>query len=435
MFRNGYLGLPRRLFAAMLGTGAAPGLFRIMLLMGLYLMVVQINRSGGAVMASELMSTRGYRPTEVGAIMGSMFLASAVVQLPAGVLYDRYGPRAMLSTLNLIAVAGLILFAFAASVPGLTLGRSLIGLGHGTVIAGIYLLAVAWVPADRVATVTGTIIGMAGGIGAVLATTPLALILGKFGFTPTFAVLATLTLGFSAAIVLVVRDTPDARGGRHGRAAESLWQSLRGLWEVASDRNLLPIYIMGSCFTAPFLTIGGLWAGPYLRDVYALTNTQSSFVLLVMMLALYLGYMAYGPMDRIFNTRKWVVLGGVAGMLSCLLPLALFPDLPLPVVVLLLVIFAFCSPFFVTLAAHCRGFVPVHRVGRAIACINLMGLVNVFVLQAVAGVLVEGVAGADAQGIANGYRLVFVMVAVVLIITGAIYSRVRDVPVWEAGDA
>jgi predicted MFS family arabinose efflux permease len=311
----------------------------------------------------------------------------------------------------------------------------LIGLGHGTVIAGIYLLAVAWVPADRVATVTGTIIGMAGGIGAVLATTPLALVLGKFGFTPTFAVLATLTLAFSAAIVVVVRDTPDARGGRHGRAAESLWQSLRGLWEVASDRNLLPIYIMGSCFTAPFLTIGGLWAGPYLRDVYALTNTQSSFVLLVMMLALYLGYMAYGPMDRIFNTRKWVILGGVAGMLSCLLPLALFPGLPLPVVVLLLVVFAFCSPFFVTLAAHCRGFVPVHRVGRAIACINLMGLVNVFVLQAVAGVLVEGVAGADAQGIANGYRLVFVMVAAVLIITGAIYSRVRDVPVWEAGDA
>jgi hypothetical protein len=276
---------------------------------------------------------------------------------------------------------------------------------------------------------------MAGGIGAVLATTPLALVLGKFGFTPTFAVLATLTLAFSAAIVFVVRDTPDARGGRHGRAAESLWQSLRGLWEVASDRNLLPIYIMGSCFTAPFLTIGGLWAGPYLRDVYALTNTQSSFVLLVMMLALYLGYMAYGPMDRIFNTRKWVILGGVAGMLSCLLPLALFPGLPLPVVVLLLVVFAFCSPFFVTLAAHCRGFVPVHRVGRAIACINLMGLVNVFVLQAVAGVLVEGVAGADAQGIANGYRLVFVMVAAVLIITGAIYSRVRDVPVWEAGDA
>ena len=62
----------RRLFALASGTGAAPGLFRIMLLMGLYLMVVQINRAGGAVMASELMSSRGYRPTEVGAMIKPM---------------------------------------------------------------------------------------------------------------------------------------------------------------------------------------------------------------------------------------------------------------------------------------------------------------------------------------------------------------------------
>ena len=424
----------RRIFALRSEERAASGLYRIMLLMGLYLVVVQINRSGGAVMASELMSSRGYRPTEVGAIMGSMFLASAVVQLPAGVLYDRHGPRVMLSAMNLIAVIGLILFAFAVSVPGLTLGRSLIGLGHGTVIAGIYLLAVAWVPVDRVATVTATVIGMAGGLGALLSTTPLALTLGQFGFTPTFAILAILTLTFSAAIFLMVRDHPAARDRRHPRTVESIRQSLRGLWEVASDRNLLPIYIMGSCFTAPFLTIGGLWAGPYLRDVYALDNTQSSFVLLVMMLALYLGYMAYGPMDRIFNSRKWVVLGGVAGMLLCLLPLALVPQLPLIVVVPLLVVFAFCSPFFVTLAAHCRGFVPVNRVGRAIACINLMGLVNVFVLQAVAGVLVEGVTGTGAEATANGYRSVFAMVAVVLIVTGSVYTRVRDVPVRGTGD-
>jgi MFS family permease len=411
-----------------------PGLFRMMLLMGIYMAVVQINRSGGAVMATELMASRGYRPAEVGAIIGSMFLASAVVQLPAGVLYDRYGPRVMLSTMHVIAVAGLVLFAFAASVPGLTLARALIGLGHGTVIAGIYLLAVAWVPVDRVATVAGTVIGMAGGVGALLSTTPLSIILGNFGFTVMFASLAVLTLAFSAAILLVVRDEPDAGEGRAPRATEGIWQSLRGLWEVAIDRNLIPIYIMGSCFTAPFLTIGGLWAGPYLRDVYGMSGTQSSYVLFAMMLALYLGYMSYGPLDRIFNTRKWVVLGGVVAMLLCLAPLAVVPAMPLAVTVSLLVAFAFCSPFYVTLAAHCRGFVPIHRVGRALACINLTGLVSVFILQAIAGVLVERAAGEGGDGAASGYRLVFAMVACVLIVTAAVYTRVRDVPVRDSND-
>lgn len=406
-----------------------------MLLMGLYLILVQINRSGGAVMASELMSARAYHPTDVGTIMGSMFLASAVVQLPAGVLYDRLGPRVMLSAMNVVAVAGIVLFAFAATVPGLTLGRTLIGLGHGTVIAGIYLLAVSWVPADRVATVAGTVIGLAGGIGALLSTTPLALALTRIGFAPTFVSLAALTLVFSGAIFLLVRDKADSGDTRSARAPEGMRQGLRGLWEVAKDRKLWPIYIMGSCFTAPFLTVGGLWAGPYLRDVYALTNTQSSYVLLVMMMALYLGYMAYGPMDRIFNTRKWVVLGGVAGMLLCLLALAALPDLPLAVVVVLLVVFAFCSPFFVTLAAHCRGFVPDERIGRAIACINVMGLASVFVLQIAAGVVVEGAREAGEGPVDQGYRLMFAMVALVLLTAAAIYTRVRDVPVRRVGDA
>jgi MFS family permease len=406
-----------------------------MLLMGLYLVFVQINRSGGAVMASELMSTRAFNPTEVGTIMGSMFLASAFVQLPAGVLYDRLGPRVMLSAMNVIAVAGLLLFAFADGVPGLTLGRTLIGTGHGTVIAGIYLLAVAWVPAERVATMAALVIGLAGGIGALLATTPLALVLAQLGFAVTFTTLALLTLAFSGAILLVVRDTPHATDARHTRAVEGVRQSLRGLWEVASDRQLWPIYIMGSCFTAPFLTVGGLWAGPYLRDVHGLTNTQSSYVLLAMMMALYIGYVAYGPLDRIFNTRKGVVLGGVVGMLVCLLALSILPDPPLAAVVPLLVAFSLCSPFFVTLAAHCRGFVPDERIGRAIACINLMGLVTVFIMQLVAGVLVEAVSSGEGETAGAAYRWVFAMVALVLLVAGAVYIRVRDVPVRPTGDA
>lgn len=414
------------------GAGMPTELARVMLLMGLYLVAVQINRSGGAVMASDLMATRAYLPAEVGTIMGSMFLASAVVQLPAGVLYDRFGPRISLSAMNVIAVVGLLLFAFAASVHEMALARILIGLGHGTVIAGIYLLAVAWAPPDRVATVAATVIGLAGGAGALLATTPLALSLSRFGFAPTFASLAVLTLAFSAAIFFVVRDAPRARAASAEGSAENLRQSLRGLWEVASDRKLWPVFIMGSCFAAPFMTVGGLWAGPYLRDVYTLSNTESSYALLAMMMAQYLGYLVYGPMDRIFNSRKWVVLGGVGGMLVCLSALAALAELPLGAAVALLVAFAFCSPFYVTLAAHCRGFVPDERVGRAIACISLMGLVNVFVMQVAAGAIVQGTLGGSAgivDGTAGGYRLVFTMIAAVLLVTAAIYTRAQDVPV------
>jgi predicted MFS family arabinose efflux permease len=404
-----------------------------MLIMGVYLVIVQVHRSGGAVMATALMDTRGYRTAELGTMMGSMFLAAAMVQLPAGVLYDRYGTRVMLATMNLIAVVGILVFAMAGSVSAMTFGRTLIGIGHGTVIAGIYLLAVAWAPPERVATVSATVIGLAGGLGALLATTPLSIALERAGFAPTFVVVALLTLAFSAAIFLMVRDAPADHAELSGaRGVESFWQSLRGLWEVANDRNLWPIFVMGTCFTAPFLTIGGLWAGPYLRDVHGLGAAEASYVILAMMAALYVGYMSYGPLDRVFDTRKWVVLGGVAGMLLTLTALVAMPGLPLPAVVVLLVTFSFCSPFFVTLAAHCRGFVPVHRVGRAIACINLMGLVSVFVMQALTGMMVEGRGDFMTSGSESGYRLVFATVALVLLVAAAVYTRVRDVPATAA---
>lgn len=398
---------------------------RLMLLMGLYLMVVQINRSGGSIIASALTRDPGYSPADVGAIMGSMFLASAAVQIPAGMLFDRFGPRVMLSSMNIVAVLGIAVFAVAGSVSGLIAGRVLIGIGHGAVIAGIYLLAVSWAAPERTASVAATVVALAGGSGALLATTPLSRALDNAGFGATFGVLALVTLAFSVGIYVVVRDAPPGSRDDAPRVAETLRQSLRGMWEVASDRKLWRIYAMGTCFTAPFMTVGGLWAGPYLRDVHDLDAAHVGYVLFAMMLAFHVGYLAYGPLDRVLNSRKRVVLGGVAGMIVTLLALSAAREAPLALVVALLIAFSGCAPFYITLAAHCRDFVPIQRVGRALACINLGGLVGVFIMQAGSGVLMESVA--EESG--SGYHLVFLTLAAVLTAAAVPYLGVRDAPV------
>ena len=145
-----------------------------------------------------------------------------------------------------------------------------------------------------------------------------------------------------------------------------------------------------------------------------------------MMLAFHVGYLAYGPLDRLFASRKRVVLGGVAGMIATLLGLCARPEPPLVPVLVLLTIFSLCAPFYITLAAHCRDFVPIQRVGRALACINLGGLVGVFVLQAGTGLLMETVADGGAGSEATGYRLVFLTLALVLVAAAVPYAGIRD---------
>ena len=142
---------------------------------------------------------------------------------------------------------------------------------------------------------------------------------------------------------------------------------------------------------------------------------------MVMVLCLNAGTFAYGPLDRIFASRKRIVLGGVAIMTISMLILAAVPRPPFYLVLGLFAAFSLAAPIFVTLAAHCRSFVPEHRAGRAIAVINLLGVGFIFLLQGATGWIIDALAIGGAPG-ELGYRLVFAAVAAALIATGSYYA-------------
>ena len=133
-------------------------------------------------------------------------------------------------------------------------------------------------------------------------------------------------------------------------------------------------------------------------------------------------------MDRIFNTRKWVILVGVIVMVILLLALAVFADTALWLAIILLVVFSFATPFYATLMAHCRGFVTMEMLGRAITVIGLAGIGGVFLMQFATGWLMELMANSDGSGSLAGYRVMFAAIAIILLISGSYYATVRDVP-------
>ena len=89
---------------------------RALLLLGVFFVFVQINRSGGGVLANYLGAERGLSPTDLGAVMGAMFFASAVVQLPTGLLFDRYGATRTLVGLGLVSLVGICLL-YTSELP------------------------------------------------------------------------------------------------------------------------------------------------------------------------------------------------------------------------------------------------------------------------------------------------------------------------------
>jgi MFS family permease len=402
-------------------------MLRVLTVAGALLVIAQLHRASGGVVSIELNRTFGLGAAEIGLVTGAMLLASAVVQVPAGLAFDRFGTRRTVSAMAVMALLGTLLFAAAGSFLGLALARFLIGAGFAGAVTSIMLLALHWAPPERFATVAATVLACASFAGGLLATTPLALALQALGWAPTWlliALLCALAIGLAYA---VIRDSPSGVTVRSA-GRESLADSLKGFRDLLGDADLGRIFAMAACTIAPFMCVGGLWAGPYLQDVHGLGREQASYVLLGMVVMLNFGTLGYGPLDRWFGTRRGVVLAGAGASLLILAALALPPQPPLWLVVFLFLFLGLASPFYVTLTAHGRSFVPLERAGRLITTINLSALSVAFGAQWLSGLLVGLTGDGETLGSALGYRLMFGFLAAMLFAALLIYRAAPERP-------
>jgi len=135
--------------------------------------------------------------------------------------------------------------------------------------------------------------------------------------------LALFSGALSLLVLLSVRDAP-AGHLFHARRRETLREVLAGTAAVFRDRRLLLLLPMAFVSYPAMLVVRAFWAGPYLADVHGLAGTAQGDVILYMSMAVVGGILLYGPMDRRFDTRKWVVLTGTVvtiGLLAALAPL------------------------------------------------------------------------------------------------------------------
>jgi predicted MFS family arabinose efflux permease len=401
-------------------------MFRVLIVAGSLLVVAQLYRLGGGIISSELHRTFGLGPGEIGIVMGAMFLASALVQLPMGIAFDRFGTRRTVFASALIGLAGMLLFALAGGMVGLALGRALIGAGFAGVVTAILLLTMRWAPPERYATTAATVLAGSSALAGLLATAPLALALQRIGWAPTFAAITLATAAITLLFHLLVQDAPPGAGPQ-GRARESIADQVRGLYGVLADRQLRRVLAMGFCAIAPFSCVGGLWAGPYLQAVHGLDLTEASYVILGMVTTFNLGTLAYGPLDRWLGSRRRVVLGGSFASMALIALLALWPGPGLTAVLVLLHLFALAAPFYVTLTAHSRSFVPLERAGRLITTLNLCALLGAFAAQWLTGLLV-GLGGGQGLGSDAGFRLAFGFVTLMLLAALSVYRHAPERP-------
>ena len=157
-------------------------------------------RSAPAVIAPNLRDELALTPAELSNLPAAIFLGAALMQLPVGVLLDRFGPRRTMAGFLVGASLGTFLFAASQNIVSLTLALFLIGFGAAPIFMGIIVLLTRWVARDRLATATAISIAVGGG-GMLLSASPFAAATEAFGWRGTLFVVGLVALTVAVALL------------------------------------------------------------------------------------------------------------------------------------------------------------------------------------------------------------------------------------------
>jgi predicted MFS family arabinose efflux permease len=358
-------------------------------------------RTVNAVIAPDLAADAGLDPAALGLLTSAYFLTFAAFQLPLGVLLDRFGPRRVEASLLVVAAAGALVFARAEGVTGLVIGRALIGLGVSACLMAAFKAFSSWLPPERL-PLANAVQMVSGGIGALTATAPVEAALRLTDWRGVFLILAALTLLAALAIFLVVPERPDHHSG------ETLGEALRGVTTIYTSRSFWRLAPWAILTQAAYLSIQGLWSGPWLRDVAGLERTVVAEMLLLVAAAMIIGFFAFGALTDHLSRRgvtpiRVAAAGMTAFMAVQLLLLGQWNALTIP----LWFLFGLSGTSAILPYAILSQTFPRHLAGRANTALNLPVFLAAFAVQWGIGVLISAWPETATGYHPNGYRAAF----------------------------
>jgi MFS family permease len=246
-----------------------------------------LYRTVNAVISPELTRDLGLAAGSLGLLTSAYFVAFAAVQIPAGILLDRFGPRRVEPALLAIAGAGALLFGLADGLPQLALARAIIGAGVATCLMAPLKGIATWYARDRHASLAGWMM-VAGGLGALASTAPVEIALRFLSWRTIFICLSGVTFAVALWLWWRVPDTPKPASAAGLRAQ---WNGVRAVFGHPRFWWIAPL---GGFGMGAFMAIQGLWAVPWMMEVEGLSRADAASRLFVMSVLILAGYVALG---------------------------------------------------------------------------------------------------------------------------------------------
>lgn len=279
--------------------------------LALAFLTVYFHRIAPGVVTDQLMRDFGItRAAQMGALSSIYFYTYALVQIPAGIMADYWGPRRTVACALLVSAIGAVSFGLSNSLFGLYAGRFFSSLGSGLIYVSIMKIHAEWFRGREFGTMSGLIV-FVGNIGAILAATPLAFLIENLGWRPSFFILFGYTISIAAVCWLIIRDRPtDAglpsiaeieayEGTPRSPDTQDTISIINGVRKILGNRYTWAPFYSSVAVYGVYMAFIGIWGVPYFTEVYGMTRTEAASLVM----AATIGNMVGGPLAGYLSDR------------------------------------------------------------------------------------------------------------------------------------
>ena len=350
--------------------------------------VAVLNRSSFGIAGVEAAERFGVGATVISTFVVVQLSVYALMQVPVGVLLDRFGSRTLIASGALLMAAGQLLLSLVTALPAAYLARVLIGAGDAATFISVVRLVSLWFPPRRVPLLT-QLSGILGSLGQVVAAVPLVAVLHGYGWRTAFGGLAAVGVLAACLAFLSVRDAPEAL---EKQPSAGMIGSLRDVLRVPGTRLGFWSHALTQFPVNVFLL---LWGFPFLTQGQGLAPSTASALFTVCILA----SVTAGPVIGILTgrhplRRSWIVLAAGLTTAAAWTTVLLQPGRsPLWLLVVLVVVLGIGGPGSMIGFDYARTFNERARIGAATGLVNVGGFAAAVVSVLAIGIVLDAYPG------------------------------------------
>lgn len=319
-----------------------------------------------SVLSHELMQAFQLNGAKFGILAASYFYAYLLMQLPVGILLDRFSARYLIAFAILMCAAAAFLLAITTRTPVAIFSRVLLGFFGAFSAVGTMKLVMLLFPRQYFPILSGLMMTIAM-VGAIFGQAPLAFSAELIGWRQTLMLLTLFGVLLSVAFFSLSKNL-----SQHHQASEqmSIKQIFSGLISLTKEKNNWLIALYSGLAFAPVSAYAGLWGIPFLLQKYGLTKPQTASIVSLCFVGIAIGCPLSGWISNLLRRRKLIMLTGSSLAAAILLVILFWRTTPF-ILSLLHLLFGFFISFFFVSFTYITEYNPPENSGVSLGFMNM----------------------------------------------------------------